>query len=80
MIICSCNVLRDKDLQTLARNGVSCEREAYARLGCKPECGRCLRHARHLIKSEIAEQALLTATPAPKRLADQHIRSETVPA
>lgn len=52
MIICSCNVLRESDIRDMARSGVRCEREAYARLGCKPQCGRCLSHARKLVQTE----------------------------
>lgn len=58
MIVCSCNVLRDSQLRDLARSGVQCEREAYARLGCRPKCGQCLSYARQLVRSEQAGMAL----------------------
>lgn len=50
MIICSCNVLREADLKDAARAGARCEREAYARLGCRPKCGQCLSYARQLVR------------------------------
>lgn len=58
MIICSCNVLRDSELRDVARAGARCEREAYARLGCRPKCGQCLSYARQLVR---AEQQMATA-------------------
>lgn len=68
VIICSCNVLRDTDLRTLARNGVCCEREAYARLGCKPQCGRCLSYARALIRDEAQACEVVACDPVETEL------------
>ena len=52
MILCSCNALRESQVREIARGGVRCEREAYQRLGCRPQCGQCLPHARQLVREE----------------------------
>lgn len=57
MIVCSCNVLRERQLREAARGGAQSEREAYAHLGCKPQCGRCLCYARELVNEELAQLA-----------------------
>ena len=57
MIVCSCNVLRESQLREVARDGVRCEREAYQRLGCRPQCGQCLPYARQLVREESSRVA-----------------------
>ena len=52
MIVCSCNALREAQVREIARGGVRCEREAYQRLGCRPQCGQCLPFARQLVREE----------------------------
>ena len=52
MIVCSCNALRESQVREVARGGVRCEREAYQRLGCRPQCGQCLPFARQLVREE----------------------------
>jgi bacterioferritin-associated ferredoxin len=54
VIVCLCNALRESQVRDLARAGVRCEREAYQRLGCRPQCGQCLRFAREVLVSEAA--------------------------
>jgi len=49
MIVCSCNVLSDRDI----RNAVAAERtrsisRLYGGLGCRARCGRCARTIRRL--------------------------------
>ena len=55
MIVCSCNALRERQVRESVRNGARTEREAYAHLGCKPQCGRCLPYARELVSEEAAQ-------------------------
>ncbi len=50
MIVCSCNALNEVQVREIARGGARCEREAYARLGCRPQCGQCLPFARQLVQ------------------------------
>jgi bacterioferritin-associated ferredoxin len=52
MIVCSCNALKEAQIREVARGGVRCEREAYSRLGCRPQCGQCLVFARQLVLDE----------------------------
>lgn len=53
MIVCSCNVLSDKQiLATLASEEPGQPRspaQAYRCLGCSPNCGRCLVTVRRLL-------------------------------
>ncbi len=51
MIICSCNVLSDRDVvDTLdAAGGARTAMQVYGCLGCAPECGRCARTIRQII-------------------------------
>lgn len=51
MIICSCNVLSERDVRgILDAAGVICRAaQVYASLGRRPQCGRCARSIRHLI-------------------------------
>ncbi|HEX4767709.1 MAG TPA: (2Fe-2S)-binding protein [Lichenihabitans sp.] len=53
MIVCSCNVLSDKQiLETLRSEDVARPRsaaQAYRCLGCAPQCGRCLTTVRQLL-------------------------------
>ena len=43
MIVCSCNVLSDHALRSVAANADGRPRvsQMYAGLGCKAQCGRC---------------------------------------
>ena len=42
MIVCSCNVLSDKEILTvLARPRPPTMSQIYAGLGCRPRCGGC---------------------------------------
>jgi bacterioferritin-associated ferredoxin len=50
MIVCSCNVLSDRDV----RSAVEAEAprstsQVYGCLGCRAKCGRCARTIRHLM-------------------------------
>jgi len=51
MIVCSCNVLSDRDVRT-AVSGSEPPRTAgqvYGCLGCSPQCGRCARTIRRIM-------------------------------
>jgi bacterioferritin-associated ferredoxin len=54
MIICQCNVLSEKQvLDILTANPVtstSSAAQVYGCLGCKPECGRCVKEVKRLIR------------------------------
>jgi bacterioferritin-associated ferredoxin len=46
MIICSCNVLTDREVRTMVTTAVrlpTTTGQVYKCLGCRPKCGRCAR-------------------------------------
>ncbi|MGA0533505.1 (2Fe-2S)-binding protein [Hansschlegelia sp. KR7-227] len=52
MIVCSCNVLSDKQIRTAAAEGGAAPRtpgQVHRCLGCSPQCGRCARTIRALL-------------------------------
>jgi bacterioferritin-associated ferredoxin len=57
MYLCICNALKESQVKGLVSSGVRCEREAYARLGCRPQCGMCIPHARELLRSATSQSA-----------------------
>ncbi len=55
MIVCVCNVIRERELRDVARDGdLDCAKSAFARLGHKPKCGQCLNVARNIITQPAA--------------------------
>jgi bacterioferritin-associated ferredoxin len=55
MIVCSCNVVSDRDVRGAVQSCSSAGSTAqiYRDLGCRPQCGRCARSIR-----DIMDQAL----------------------
>jgi bacterioferritin-associated ferredoxin len=52
MIVCSCNVLTDKDVRTALAEEQSpprTTRQVYGCLGCSAQCGRCARTIRRIM-------------------------------
>ena len=52
MIVCSCNVLSDRQVRDAVANpdaGVRTAGQVYRCLGCSPQCGRCARTIRGII-------------------------------
>jgi bacterioferritin-associated ferredoxin len=52
MIVCVCNAITEDELKELARKGARTPEEAYAELGCEPQCGSCLCYAQELMDEE----------------------------
>lgn len=55
MIICSCNVLSDKDVKSCvleSRGKALTPAEVHERLGSKPQCGCCAKTIRSIVRSE----------------------------
>ncbi|USI73647.1 (2Fe-2S)-binding protein [Sphingomonas morindae] len=52
MVVCVCNVIREAQLREAARQGANDPATAYAKLGCRAKCGKCLPFARALIAEE----------------------------
>ena len=56
VIVCSCNILTDRDIRELAADpGYVPPRIAkvYERLGCKAECGRCARTIATIMRESV---------------------------
>jgi bacterioferritin-associated ferredoxin len=52
MIVCSCNVLSDRDVRSAVESAQDLPRNAkqiYGCLGCSAECGRCARTIKTII-------------------------------
>jgi len=52
MVVCVCNAIREKELRSAVRDGITSPNAAYAELGRKPKCGQCLSFAKTIINSE----------------------------
>ncbi len=52
MIVCSCNILSDKQVRDVVENTHAPRKvsEVYGCLGCSPQCGRCARSIRSIMK------------------------------
>jgi bacterioferritin-associated ferredoxin len=44
MVVCICNVIREKDVQEAARNGARSARCVFRAAGCRPKCAQCVSH------------------------------------
>jgi bacterioferritin-associated ferredoxin len=61
MIVCSCNVLSDHDVRTVAAaKSPRTTGQVYGCLGCSAQCGRCARTIRRIM-----DEALAIAYPTP---------------
>jgi bacterioferritin-associated ferredoxin len=50
MIVCSCNVLSDRDIRTaVAVQSPRTAGQVYGCLGCSAQCGRCVRTIRKIM-------------------------------
>ena len=52
MIVCSCNVIREREIRAAARRGCPDAETAYRSMGCKFDCGSCEDHADDLVAEE----------------------------
>ncbi len=58
MIVCSCNVLSDRDVRECLEPGPGCPytpAQVYRCLGCSPQCGRCARTIRDIMDSALPD-------------------------
>ena len=68
MIVCSCNVLSDRDVRGTISGNVAAPRtagEVYTCLGCSAQCGRCARTIRRIM-----DEAIAASSPACCRAGD----------
>jgi bacterioferritin-associated ferredoxin len=57
MIVCSCNVLSDRDVRSAVESALNLPRSAkqiYGCLGCSAECGRCARTIKTIIDDALS--------------------------
>ncbi|WP_343343700.1 (2Fe-2S)-binding protein [Sphingomicrobium sp. XHP0239] len=54
MVICHCNLIREKDIRAAAQRGCPDAETAYRSLGCSFQCGGCEDHADDLVSDERA--------------------------
>jgi len=59
MIVCLCNRITEADVRAAARAGATDPDQAYASLGCEPQCGCCLDYAQEVIDEERAKRPRL---------------------
>ncbi|MFT3967134.1 MAG: (2Fe-2S)-binding protein [Sphingobium sp.] len=52
MVVCICNVIREKEIREAVRRGISDVVDVYAHLGCEPNCCQCLSFAEQIIDEE----------------------------
>ncbi|WP_091896204.1 (2Fe-2S)-binding protein [Bradyrhizobium sp. Rc2d] len=67
MIICSCNILSDRDVRQAVNTVDDANaKQIYGRLGCSAECGRCAHTIRTIIDEAYRERAVAcrASTPA----------------
>ena len=59
MIVCSCNVLSDKDIRTAVQTegNLRSTGQVYGCLGCSAQCGRCARTIRSIMDEALAGAA-----------------------
>ena len=76
MIVCSCNVLSDREIRSVidtAPARPATANQVYGCLGCSPQCGRCARTIR-----KIMDEALSSASCGQGcRIACAHMEDET---
>lgn len=53
MVVCICNVIREKEIREAARLGLADVEAIYARLGHEPNCCQCFPFAEEIIQQEL---------------------------
>jgi bacterioferritin-associated ferredoxin len=68
MIVCSCNVLSDRDVRSAVESSQDLPRNAkqiYGCLGCSAECGRCARTIKTIIDEALGACAKACCSGCP---------------
>jgi bacterioferritin-associated ferredoxin len=81
MIVCSCNVLSDRDVRHAVNGSEELPRnpkQLYGCLGCSAECGRCARTIKTIIDEALGGCAVACQSGCPHRRTerDAHVDSE----
>jgi bacterioferritin-associated ferredoxin len=53
VIVCSCNVITDRQILEAATRAPRSPGEAYRCLGCSPDCGRCMATIHALLEDTL---------------------------
>ena len=61
MLVCVCNGVSDKDIDTLIHEGVCSSEEIRGSLGIGNCCGQCATYAKDLINEKITSTQTVTA-------------------
>lgn len=56
MIVCSCRVIRDRDIQAAAEAGATRCAEVFRCHGTTANCGRCAPHMREVLERHRCDQ------------------------
>ena len=60
MILCSCNMLTDRDVRASVKpcgRRADRARDVFGSKGCQPNCGRCIKNIHAMCNSECAKVA-----------------------
>ena len=61
MIICNCFNVRESDLAELANEGRCCLKSVRQATGLGTNCGKCIPHARAILKAQPSPRALVVS-------------------
>lgn len=79
MIVCQCNVLSDKAILERARSPVDAPRspaQVYRCMGCSPNCGKCVKTIRALLKQAQAGACAVGCGTCPAGANHDHAANE----
>jgi bacterioferritin-associated ferredoxin len=51
MYVCLCHALTMRDIKSQLDNGCGSVAGLYKRLGCRPQCGKCVTDVRRIVQS-----------------------------
>ncbi|WP_077808580.1 (2Fe-2S)-binding protein [Neoasaia chiangmaiensis] len=76
MIVCSCNALTHRDIETAVEKGASRPAEIYAARNCRAQCGGCVGGIvcvlRALLRERGANDSCAVELDQPSRIAVHH--------
>jgi len=49
MYVCICNAITDSEVRTLVSQGARSVAQIYRRLGCKPQCCKCVDDVKRVV-------------------------------
>lgn len=52
MYVCLCNGFTDRQVRAVSREASGSAAEVYRRLGCRPQCGKCVPFVRDMVRRD----------------------------